>query len=423
MEQKRTTKNGVDIFSYKNEHLHGFYLSLFLKGGSMYENEKNSGITHFIEHLAIRNVNAHMNGELYRTLDRLGIEFNASTYNEMVQFYISGAKENFAVAVKILCTLFAPLILSREDIDIERARIKAEIREGDEGNLLANFTAEKLYRGTSLALPIMGCNRTVSAITLAQLKREREVLFARENIFFYLTGAFDEGDIDMLSSTVEGYDIRSASRRENIAPVPSDFGKRAGSVHIKNADYIMLRFCFDMDMTKISEAESDILYDILFTGYNSRFFVEMSEKRGLCYDITGSLERYLNIGTMYFNFEVKRADLEEAVRLSVEILRSMKNDLLDAEQIITAPYVDNAYLLFDDSRELNFTFAYDCHILSSPYHSLSDRRKTYARVTPERIREVAREMFTLDNCTLTLKGPKKKIDPDALHTILLLLDK
>jgi hypothetical protein len=41
-----------------------------------------------------------MNGELYPLLDKHGIEFNASTYSEMVQFYITGAKSNFNIAAE-----------------------------------------------------------------------------------------------------------------------------------------------------------------------------------------------------------------------------------------------------------------------------------------------------------------------------------
>ena len=53
MENCRTTKNGVKIFTYKNEASHGFFISLFVKAGSMYENAEENGITHFFEHIAI----------------------------------------------------------------------------------------------------------------------------------------------------------------------------------------------------------------------------------------------------------------------------------------------------------------------------------------------------------------------------------
>lgn len=422
MERKYQTKNGIDIYTYPNENLNGFYISLFLKGGSMYEDEKYSGITHFLEHLSIRNINSRMGGELYRLLDLYGLEFNASTYPEMVQFYISGAKEHFARAVNIICMLFSPLTLTGSEIDTERLRIKAELREGDVKNSLAEFTSDILYPDTTLRLPILGTNASLDRISAKRLNLLHQTLFSRENLFFYLTGAVDDNAVGILAREIEGYSIPHAQKRENLAPVSKFFGNRNAAVHVKNADYTLLRFSFDMDMTKVSEAESDLLYDILFTGYNSRFFMEMSEKRGICYDITGGLDRYLNIGSLYFTCEVKREQLVEAVRLSVGILREMKQTLLKKEQIISAPYVDNAYLLYDDIRELNFTFAYDCHILNSDYSSLEDRCLAYASVTPERIRDISRLIFTADNCTLTLKGTKKKIPVDVLHEILLSID-
>ena len=68
------------IYYYKNPALHGFFISLFLREGSVYESAENLGITHFLEHALVRNVNNLRSGELYRELDRLGIEFGASTY-------------------------------------------------------------------------------------------------------------------------------------------------------------------------------------------------------------------------------------------------------------------------------------------------------------------------------------------------------
>ena len=91
MEQSCKAKNGVSVYCYKNPDLHGFFISLFLKGGSMYEEDKDSGITHFLEHVLVRNVNCLYEGRLYSELDRYGLEFNASTYAEMVQFFVSGS--------------------------------------------------------------------------------------------------------------------------------------------------------------------------------------------------------------------------------------------------------------------------------------------------------------------------------------------
>ena len=415
-EQSRVTKNGVTIYDYKNPNINSFYISLFLKAGSMHE--ELPGITHFLEHAAIRNVGAMMDGSLYATLDRHGMEFNASTYSEMVQFYITGAKENFDLAAEIIAKILSPIILSASEIKTERERIKAEIREGDDSTSLSTFSGNIVHEGTSLARTITGTLGGVDKITKTRLEAYRRSVSTGENIFFYVTGNYTEQNLEKLSSEIEKYSLGEGKRNENVAPVCKSFGKREGQVHIKNADFTMLRFSFDMDMSKMTVAESDLLYDMLLGGYNSRFFIEMSENRGLFYDISGSSERYNNIGTFVFSFEVRGGSVYDAVETTVALLREFKENIPDESTMMKAGYVTNAKLLYDEPRELNFTFAYDNHIMNAGYKSVEERAERYKAVTPRRIREVAEVIFRPENLTLTLKGNKKKIDTAKLEEII-----
>lgn len=414
-EKIRVTKNGIEIYDYKNPAAHAFHISLFLRAGSMHESEP--GITHFLEHAAIRNVGAVMGGELYSTLDKYGMEFNASTYSEMVQFYICGASKNFNLAASIISKLLSPIILSPSEIHTECERIKAEIRESDDRTSLLSFTSDVLYAGTTLANSITGTLGSVSKITKSRLEAYRKRVMTAENIFFYVTGSYTDENLDTLSEEIEKWEALHGKKTENVAPLPASFGKRGGRVYVKNADFTMLRFSFDMDMSKISVAEGDLLYDMLLGGYNSRFFIEMSERRGLFYDISGSSERYKNIGTFAFSFEVRSGSVYDAVSLALDILRLFKNTLYTDSELMKAGYVDNAHLLYDDTRELAFTFAYDNHIMELGYSSVEERAATYAAVTPKRIREVANLIFKPENLTLTIKGNKKKIDTEMLEEI------
>ena len=421
-EREYTSKNGMRVYTLENPAQHGFFLSLFVRAGSIYEEEEESGITHFLEHVSIRNIHHLMGETLYATLDRCGLEFNASTFNEMVQFYISGAKEHFAEAAEILCRVFSSIALPRTEIDLERLRIKAEIREGDEKNSLAAFTARSLYPDSPLKNPIVGTMRSVSAMTVKRLEAYRARIFTTENLFFYATGAVGEDEIAALLSILEKYDLPRGEKRENAPALPSAFGRRDGEVYIKNADFTMIRFNFDVDMSRVCSQELDLLYDLLLSGYGARFFVEMSEKRGLFYDINGGIDRYKNGGLFYFSFEVKEKNIEESIAIVLDILSDLKTNVCKTEDLIKAPYVDNAYLLCDDAREMNFTFAYDSHILELPYRCLEDRKAAYLAVTGERIREAARAVFALKNLSLTLKGKKKKLDADKLRSLLRRID-
>ena len=415
-ELSRITQNGVTVYDYKNPSLHSFYISLFLRVGSIHE--ELSGITHFLEHAAIRNVGRIMNGELYATLDKQGMEFNASTYSEMVQFYITGSSAKFDLGAEIIAKLLSPIILSPSEIKTECDRIKAEIRESDDRTSLSSFTNNIVHENTTLARSITGSLGSVSKITAKSLEDYRRKVMTPENIFFYVTGSYTDENLSALMAEIEKYTLESGIPAENIAPVCPSFGKRENRVHIKNADFTMLRFSFDMDMTKMTMAETDLLYDIILGGYNSRFFIEMSEKKGMFYDINGSSERYRNIGTFSFSFEVRSGSVYDAVETVLSILREFKEIPPRPEAMMKAGYIDNAYLLYDEPRELNFTFAYDNHIMNSSYDSIEGRANIYRDLTPERIREVAELIFRPENLTLTVKGNKKKISVEKLEEIL-----
>ncbi len=413
-EEHRKTKNGIDVYAYRNPCIHSFHLSLFVRAGSMHESDNESGISHFFEHCAIRNVNAQMGGTLYSALDARGVEFNASTYSEMIQFFTGGASGNFRFSAEVLLKVLSPIVLSSKEISAERSRIKAEIRESDERTSLTAFTNEKVHGETSLSRPITGTAGSVNRITKAALESFRQRTLVAENIFFYVTGCVCDEELDFLVKLLESADIKSGEKHENLAPVSSYFGKRVPEVYIKNADFTMVRFTFDLDMRRMSAAEADLIYDILLTGYNSEFFIELSEKRGLFYDISGALERYLNTGTLSFSFEVKSAVLYESVASVCQILKKMKAEVLPEEKCMRSAYTDNAYMLLDDARDLNFTFAYDNHIMNAGYRDIDERISAYASVTPERIRALSDEIFRPEKLTFTMKGSVKKTDKERL---------
>ena len=81
-------------------------------------------------------------------------------------------------------------------------------------------------------------------------------------------------------------------------------------------------------------------------------------------------------------------------------------------------YVDNAMMLLDDARDLNFTFAYDNHIMNLGYRDMNERILAYKNVTPKEIRAAACQIFTPKNLTLTVKGNKRKIDTEKLSRII-----
>ena len=108
MEREHITPQGVSVFHDKNENIHSFCLCLYVRAGSLFETKENNGISHFFEHIVFKNIHYQMGENLYQTLDRCGLDFNASTYEEFIQFIITGAPAHFEEAAEILTGIFEP---------------------------------------------------------------------------------------------------------------------------------------------------------------------------------------------------------------------------------------------------------------------------------------------------------------------------
>ena len=72
-------------------------------------------------------------------------------------------------------------------------------------------------------------------------------------------------------------------KKENLAPIPEDFGQRHVLINVKNSRYSMVQFSYDFVTSKYTAAELALLYDVLSSGENSLMHQELSEKRGLIY--------------------------------------------------------------------------------------------------------------------------------------------
>ena len=417
MEKKYIADNGVRVYSYPNPALHSFFISLFVSAGNMYSPAEEAGYAHFLEHIMIRDLNYRSGGELYRTLDLYGMELNAETYNEMIHFYITGAREYFAVGAKIIASLLSDLSLPASEFEAERARIKAEMREDDERGSLAALSCAAVWEGTSLAAPIVGTRRGISRISLRRLSEYKRRAVCDGNLFFYLTGAVGEAEAELMCRECAAYTLPHGEPGNNLAPVPTSFFRRDARVDIKGADFTMLRFSFDIDMKENTVECTDLLYDVLLCGNNGRLYLEMSEKRGFFYDHSSSLERYSNIGTLSFSYEVRPGDIYDAVACTVDILRELKTSLPQLEYS-SAGYIKNALWLSDDAREFNFTYAYDYHILSDSEADIGERISRYSAVTPQMVMEAAGRIFRPETLVLTVKGNKRRIDAEKLRAIL-----
>lgn len=423
MEKSFTTNNKISVYTYTNEHLHGFCLSLYLKAGPMYEPENYNGVSHLLEHLVFRNLNnGLMDGRLYDELDRLGFEFKGSTYKHHINLRVIGVAGRFCQAAEILTKVFEPLSLPGREIQLEKSRIKAEIREDDERTTLWYWANQLVWEGCSLKQSVLGKCTAINRLSKRTLEQAYRQAFHTNNLFFYITGKVQEEELRHLTRCLERYSLEHANTPwENCAPVPPSFFHRNCRVELRRSYYCMICFCFDVDTSRYSPAQLDLLYGVLFSNTTCKFYQDLSEKTGLIYSYDATFEQYRNVGNLNFHFEVRAEELLRAVAITVEILNSAKKDVSRELALAKVYYVDNAEMRLDEMETLNFNMAHDRHFLNADFASVAQGRASYQAVTSEQIEQLAREVFTPDNLVVAIKQDKPCFSKQDVRNLLLQL--
>lgn len=398
-------------------------MCLYARAGVLYEGENEVGVSHFVEHLAFRSINAVFGGTLYETLDRNGLTFTAATYKELIQFSITGRRSDFACAADILTKLFEPFRPSmlKGDFAAERGRIRAEIREYGEKSSLDYLVKGSVWQHTPAGRMITGTLSDVSALSLAACERARQRILAKDNFFFYLTGNFPADAVGTLAACADRYapSLCRFPPRENVCPLPPDYRRRRAGVLLKNADYYMVELSFDLDPSRpfAGKAARNLFYDMLFAGENCLFFRELSEKHGFIYSYDAKLEEYRNAANLCVSYEVSGKNLYDSISAAVDVFERLKTD---ASGLATAKvfYTDSAALALDNAEELGWTMAYESHILGERFESVKERADNYRRVTQEDIMKLAADTFRRTALVAGVKGKKKSIDAERIEAIL-----
>lgn len=423
MEKEITAGNGLPVYFDLNPALHGFCLCLYFRAGSVFESEEENGITHFFEHAVFRNMNYRTGGELYRMIDRAGLVFNASTYKEFMQFEISGAREHFADACALMTLVFEPFTLPATQIDLERERIRAEYREWDDNGSLACRSDQAVWGESGPAKTILGKPPVITRIGRMRLAQFREKLLTPANAFFYVTGSVGENEIAAFADRLSSLSLpgNEPPRRNLVGRPAAFFCRKEQPAVVRSSAVSEISFSFDFDSTVFGYEELTLLSSLLSDGMTGKLYLGLSEDTGYIYGTSDELEYYNDYGKYRISFEVAENKMEAAAAALIDILNGMKDPRSIDLSFVLPRFTDNRALLLDSPSDMNWTLAYEQHILEIPSRTTAQRASVFSSITPERLAAISSVLFREENCTLAVKGDKKKLPAarirELLHTL------
>lgn len=418
MAERSFKVNGIDLHTFINPHLNSFCISLYVRAGSLFEDDSECGITHLLEHSIYRNLKVHYD-KLYELMALHGLDMNATTYKEFVMFSIDGPDESFDFAADILLHIFDEISLGREDFQLEKERIYAEIYEAEEKNTVNYRFRKAVWNGTSVQKSTLGCCSGIEKISLKKLNSYRERIFAKDNVFIYVTGNVNDCSVEKLKNKLSGVKISNFSPNfENKINSIGNFFNRDKNITVKQSDWTYIQIGFDVETQKYKIGVHFLLYSVLFKGDSALFYNMMSEDNAFVYSYDATYEQYDDVSNLYFKFETDPKKIYSVFTAVAEMLNNFKNGKFNFDAFLKLEKL-NCKRELDNVGNLNWSLAYYNHILKSDCIDYTkDDYGIYGGLTKEDVIYAANEIFKTSNMTIAMRGNKRKTDINKIYEIM-----
>lgn len=293
-------KNGFHILTFSMPGVQSVALNLIAKVGSRYELPNESGISHFLEHMAFKGTKNRSARQIAEEFDAIGGQFNAYTSKEQTVYYAKVLPENINVAMDIIADITQNSIFTAEDIEKEYNVICQEIAATIDSpdDLVYEKLSEIAFSDQSMGRSILGTPESIGKFQSQDFINYVTKHHHADNMFLSVAGLVDHDVIVAMAEKLFSF---------NTCPEASfDKGKYTGGVsliskgHLEQSN-IMIGFESVSYMNVEKFYHTQMLSLILGGGISSRLFQRIREELGLAYSVGAFNSSYKDTGlfTLY----------------------------------------------------------------------------------------------------------------------------
>ncbi|XP_044534582.1 mitochondrial-processing peptidase subunit beta [Gracilinanus agilis] len=165
-----TLENGLRVAS-EDSGLSTCTVGLWIDAGSRYENEKNNGTAHFLEHMAFKGTKKRSQLDLELEIENMGAHLNAYTSREQTVYYAKAFSKDLPRAVEILADIIQNSTLGEAEIERERGVILREMQEIETNlqEVVFDHLHATAYQKTALGRTILGPTENIKSINRKDL--------------------------------------------------------------------------------------------------------------------------------------------------------------------------------------------------------------------------------------------------------------
>ena len=407
MYQRTTLGNGLRVLTAPMPHTRSVSISFYVGAGSRYETAPTAGLSHFLEHILFKGTERRPTAqEISETVDGVGGILNGGTDRELTVYWAKVARPHFALALDLLVDMLRRPLMDADEIEKERKVIIEELASvKDSPAQQADVLLDAImWPDQPLGWDIAGTEDSITALSreavLAYFARQ----YVPNNMIVSVAGAIEPDEVaaalaaqtaDWAPGSPAGW---SAAVDGQNAPRVQVQYKRTEQAHISLA----VRGVANCHPDRFAV---DLLSAILGEGMSSRLFMELRERRGLCYDVHSYTSHFLDTGAFTVYAGVEPAAASEAVSAILEQFALAKAGIPEAELRKAKELTKGRMLLrMEDTRSVAGWLGVQ-ELLTGIVKSVDEVVESVEAVTADDLERVANELFRAERLSMAIVGP------------------
>lgn len=405
-------ENGLSLVVVPQKGAESMTLLVLVKVGSRYEPLKLTGASHFIEHLMFKGTARRPSTLLIsKELDQYGAEYNAYTGKDLTGYYIKMSAEHTPEAIDMLHDMLFHSLYEPKEVDRERKVIIEEIKmyEDNPREHIADLLESHLFHGSPLGRNIAGTRQSVADVSRHELIGYRGAYYIPSRITVAIAGKIMPGAISQIKRTFGkiGQPKKTRDLPFTCFKAPSQ-AKNPLALQNEETEQTQLALSFyGLPFGHPDRSAALLLASILGGSMSSRLFIEIRERRGLCYAIGANHESLEDTGVFSISAGLDHGRVKEALQAIYAELNKITREPVSQEELSRAKEHTRGRLAlaFEDSAVRADWYGRQW-LYERKLESPEDKVRQIQKVKVKDIQKVARNVLSPRRMVLAAIGPK-----------------
>lgn len=401
-----TLDSGLRVLSERVPGVRSVAAGVWVVQGVAHENPEHMGVSHMLEHMVFKGTRHRSAREIALSLESLGGSLDAYTTREYTSYQARVLDRHLPEALDVLADLTVHPLLRETDLGLEREVVLEEIAtvEDTPDDLVFDLHAERLWQGHGYGRAILGTRETVGGLTAPELQEVHRARYRAGNLVVAVAGNLDHDAVVALARRCfrdlpEGGEAPDAGA---VGPTASGRDHRVRA----SAQTHLVAGRSTVAWEDPRKYPVVLLSQALGGGMSSRLFQRIREELGLAYAVFTFHAFHRAAGTFGVYVGTRPGTAETAVEAVLEELDRVRSGGLPVEELQgVREQVKGQMTLAMESLTTRLQKLAAAALHDRPVPGLNELLARYDRVTPEAVREEARELLDPETQLVLSLGP------------------